>query len=560
MVPIMYVERIKRKQAGKTYTQVVLRESYRKKGAPRNSVAKRTLLNLTPYPKALQDAVALAVKDPERVLDMCASGEFELFEGKSVGAVWAIAKVADRLGITKSLGRGREAGLAMWQIIARVLEQGSRLSAVRLHETHALAECVGLEKGFNEDDLYKNLAWLSDRQPSIEKRLFNFRHGGDAQPSLFLYDVTSTYLEGEHNVLGAYGYNRDGKRGKKQIVIGLLCDDAGGPVSVEVFAGNTQDPKTVASQIRKTAQRFNCSKVTFVGDRGMIKSGQMADLSDAGFHYITAITKPQIETLLKDGTLQLELFNEKVCQVQCDGRRLVLRRNPIRADELSAARQSKLAAIEQFVLDQNNYLCEHPKAKPETAIKRVQEKIDRLKVSAWLFVRHDGGRTLRLMTDEQALEQSARLDGCYVIVTDLDNEQADAATVHDRYKDLAHVERGFRTSKTGHLELRPVYVRNEDSTRGHVFVVMLAYLVRRELERAWRPLDMTVEEGLDALKTLCTMTVTVDDGHSLHQIPAPRPNSQQLLDALDIKMPSALPSRDIMVDTKRKLPSRRKND
>jgi hypothetical protein len=164
------------------------------------------------------------------------------------------------------------------------------------------------------------------------------------------------------------------------------------------------------------------------------------------------------------------------------------------------------------------------------------------------------------MTDEQALEQSARLDGCYVIVTDLDNEQADAATVHDRYKDLAHVERGFRTSKTGHLELRPIYVRNENSTRGHVFVVMLAYLVRRELERAWRPLDMTVEEGLDALKTLCTMTVTVDDGHSLHQIPTPRPNSQQLLDALDIKMPSALPSRNIMVDTKRKLPSRRKND
>ncbi len=560
MVPVMYVERINRKQAGKTYTQVVLRESYRKKGAPRNSVAKRTLLNLTHYPKDLQDAVALAVKEPGRVLKMCASGEFEIREGKSVGAVWVVAKVADRLGITKSLGRGREARLAMWQIIARVLEQGSRLSAVRMHETHALAECVGLEKGFNEDDLYQNLAWISDRQASIEKRLFKARHGADAKPSLFLYDVTSTYLEGDQNALGAYGYNRDGKRGKKQIVIGLLCDDAGEPVSVEVFAGNTQDPKTVASQIRKTAQRFDCSNVTFVGDRGMIKSGQMDDLSAAGFHYITAITKPQIETLLKDGALQLELFNEKVCQVQCDGRRLVLRRDPIRAEELAATRQSKREALELLVSRQNDYLSEHPKAKLETAIKRVQEKIDKLKVSSWLCAAPLGDRALRLITDEQALEKNARLDGCYVIVTDLDDEHADAKTVHDRYKDLAHVERGFRMSKTGHLELRPIYVRTEQSTRGHVFVVMLAYLIRRELERAFCPLDLTVEEGLDALKTLCSMTVTLGSGHSLHQIPTPRPQSQQLLAALAIKLPNALPMKALSVDTKRKLPTRRKNN
>jgi len=555
MVPVMYVERIKKKRTDKTYSQVVLRESYRKKGAPRNSVSKRTLLNLTRYPKVLQDAVALAVKQPERVLDLCASGVLDLREGKSVGAVWAVTKVAERLGITKALGRGRHAELALWQIVARVIEQGSRLSAVRLHETHALADVIGLERGFNEDDLYDNLAWLCQRQELIETRLFKARRG-DAKPSLFLYDVTSSYLEGDHNELAAYGYNRDGKKGKKQIVIGLLCDADGEPVSVEVFAGNTQDPKTVASQIRKTAKRFGCSDVTFVGDRGMIKSGQMEELSEAGFHYITAITKPQIEKLMKDGALQLELFDEKVCEVQCDGRRLILRRNPVRADELAASRQSKRAAIEACCERQNVYLREHPKAKTETALKHIEQKIDKLKVGAWLRVEANG-RTVCVIAEQGALEQAAKLDGCYVMVTDLDAKQADAQTIHDRYKDLARVERGFRMTKTGHLELRPIYVRSEKSTRGHVFVVMLAYLVRRELERAWSGLDLTVEEGLDALKTLCSMTVTLGNGHSLHQVPKPRPQSQQLLDALEIQVPPPLPSRTLRVATKRKLPTRR---
>ncbi len=348
------------------------------------------------------------------------------------------------------------------------------------------------------------------------------------------------------------GDNSDGKRGKKQIVIGLLCDVAGEPISVEVFAGNTQDPQTVASQIRKTAQRFACSAVTFVGDRGMIKSGQMDELSEAGFHYITAITKPQIDKLLKDGALQLELFDEKVCEVYYAGRRLVLRRNPVRASELAATRQSKRTAVEKCIEQHNAYLAQHPKAKTETARKRVQDKIAKLKVAAWLGVEADG-RALRLTSDEEALAAAARLDGCYVIVTDLHVGQADAQVVHDRYKDLAHVERGFRMSKTGHLELRPIYVRSENSTRGHVFVVMLAYLIRRELERAWAGFDLTVEEGLDALKTLCAMTVKLGSGQELHQIPAPRTQSRQLLESIDIQLPPILPHRELHVATKRTL-------
>jgi transposase len=464
-------------------------------------------------------------------------------------------QMCKRLGLTKALGQSRQAQLALWQIIARVIEQGSRLSSVRLHESHALAEVIGLDYGFNEEDLYKNLAWLSEHQQAIEKRLFKIRQGA-SKPSLFLYDVTSSYLEGQQNALGAYGYNRDGKKCKQQIVVGMLCDKQGEPVSVEVFAGNTQDPKTLASQIRKTAECFGCSEVTFVGDRGMIKHGQRQALGEAGFHYITAITKAQIEKLLKDGTLQMDLFDQEVCEIQHDSQRFVLRRNPVRAEEIANTRISKHRVVAKFVQEQNAYLAEHPKAQVETALKRVQEKITKFKISTWLHVIATG-RILKLQVNESAQQTEARLDGCYVIVSDLTTEQADTKTIHERYKDLAQVERGFRMSKTGHLELRPIYVRSEKSTRGHVFVVMMAYLIRRNLERAWSQLDLTVEEGLNALKTLCTITVKIGGTNRILRVPTPRTQSRRLLDSLNIEMPVALPHSDVHVDTKRKLTQRR---
>ena len=250
--------------------------------------------------------------------------------------MWTVIETARRLGIPKALGPGFDALLALWQVLARVLEQGSRLSAVRLAQVHAAGDVLGLRRGFDENDLYANLSWLSERQESIEKRLLAARRGGK-KPELFLYDVTSSYLEGEKNAYGAYGYNRDGKKGKQQIGIGLLCDEQGEPVSTEVFRGNTQDPQTFGAQVKKASERFGCARVTFVGDRGMIKSGQVADLSQAGFHYITAITKPQIEALLKTGVLQMELFSATLCEVEQAGVRYVLRRNPLRAEQIAAS-------------------------------------------------------------------------------------------------------------------------------------------------------------------------------------------------------------------------------
>jgi transposase len=430
---------------------------------------------------------------------------------------------------------------------------------------HAACDVLGIRRGFDENDLYENLTWLCQHQEQIERRLFAARRG-QHKPELFLYDVTSSYLEGEdirhyrtrnRDALGAYGYNRDGKKGKKQIVIGLLCDEDGAPVSTEVFRGNTQDPQTFGSQVSKASQRFGCQRVTFVGDRGMIKSGQIEELAKAGFHYITAITKPQIETLLAGGVLQMALFDESLCEVEQESVRYVLRRNPVRAEEIVRNGAGKQASVEVLVQQRNQYLAEHAKAKVGAAEKKVRAKIARLKAGAWLRV-ESAGRSLQLVTDEAAGTEAARLDGCYVIKTDLPETAASKQVVHDRYKDLTEVKMAFRTSKTVHLEMRPVHVRTEEHTRGHVLAVMLAFLIRRELSQAWQGLNVTVEEGLAQLATLCSMEVKVEGGASCLRIPTPRDGSSALLKAASVRAPEVLPHLETRVVTRKTLPERRK--
>ena len=519
----MYIVANKSSKGKKIYNSVLLRESYREGG----KVKKRTIANLSRCTPEEIAAIRLALEHKGNLADLgVLKDDVQLQEGLSVGAVWTVYQVAKRLGIEKALRKGFEGRLALWQVIARVIDQGSRLSAVRLAQIHAGCDVLEITRGFDENDLYENLAWLADNQEKIEQRLFSTRRGTD-KIEMFLYDVTSSYLEGERNFFGSYGYNRDGKKGKKQIVVGLLCDEYGEPVSAEVFAGNTQDPKTFALQIEKVAERFGCRRVTFVGDRGMIKSTQIASLPE-GFHYITAITKPQIRLLIKKGVVQLGLFDEQLHEIEDGVVRYILRRNPVRADEIAANRLSKRQSIEKKVEQKNLYLKEHQRAKVSTAAKEIRGRIERLKLDKWLHVQEQG-RALVLEVLEDSLAEEARIDGCYVIKTDLPREAADKRTVHDRYKDLALVEKAFRNCKTSFLEVRPVYVRTEKSTRGHVLTVMLAYMIVRHLQQAWEEFDLTVEEGLKQLSTLSSIELKVKDNGSCFKIPRPREQSRKLL-------------------------------
>jgi DDE family transposase len=548
----MYIDTSRIIRGGKTYTRHLLRESYRANG----KVLHRTIANVSHCSAAEIEAMRLALRHKEALEHLGTNQDaVTLKQGMSFGAVWTVYHVARRLGIEKALGTTRAGKLALWQVIARVIDHGSRLSAVRLARAHAACDVLGLGT-FDEEALYANLDWLAGAQASVEDRLFA-QHTKTKPVSLFLYDVTSSYLEGTHNALAAFGYNRDGKKGKRQIVIGLLCDEEGHPVSIAVFPGNTQDPQTFAAQINTVKARFGVTEITFVGDRGMIKGQQIADLAKSGFHYITAITKPQIEKLLRTGTFQMDLFEQELAEVLADeGLRYVLRRNPVRAQEVRETRQAKLATLQALVAKHNQYLTDHPRANAQGALQKLVASAKKLRIADWVELTLED-RSLTLTVKASVQQEEAKLDGCYVLKTDLTPQQAHKEIVHDRYKDLASVEQAFRICKTAHLEVRPIFLRLEARTRAHAFVVMLAYQIIQYLASCWSPLDFTVEEGLQALATLCLVEVSPTNAPSYHCIPTPRDAIAPLLHRADIKLPKAFSLSGTRVSTKKKLQSER---
>src|SRR5262245_12710459 len=552
MVATMYIDTSRITRGGKTYTRHLLRESYRSHG----KVLHRTIANVSQCSEAEIAALRLALRHKEDLEHLgTIQDAVTLKQGLSFGAVWTVYHVARRLGIEQALGTTREGKLALWQVIARVIDQGSRLSAVRLAMTHAACDVLGVGP-FDEDALYEKLDWLASAQATVEDRLYAQRTQS-TPVTLFLYDVTSSYLEGAHNELAAFGYNRDGKKGKRQIVIGLLCDEDGHPVSIEVFPGNTADPHTFAAQLEKVKVRFGVTAITFVGDRGMIKGQQVEDLATQGFHYITAITKPQIEKLLRTGTLQMDLFDQELAEVLADeGLRYVLRRNPVRAQDVRDTRHAKLATLQAQVAKKNQYLTDHPRAKVQGAVHQLVASAQKLRIAAWVELTVEE-RSITLAINEDAQTEAAKLDGCYVLKTDLTPQQAHKELVHDRYKDLASVEQAFRTCKTAHLEVRPIFLRREARTRAHAFVVMLAYQIIQYLTTCWSPLDITVEEGLHALTTLCLVEVSPKHAPSYHCIPTPRDTIARLLHSADITLPKAFSLSGVRVSTKKKLQSER---
>lgn len=548
----MYVDISQSIQNGKVYKRFLLRESYREKG----KVKHRTIANISKCSEKEIQAIKLALKHKNDLTSLDSlKGTLKTKQGLSIGAIIVLKALADRLHITKALGNSTHGKLALWQVMARIIDQGSRLSAVRLAGTHAACDLLNLDS-FNEDDLYENLDWLCKQQEKIEKQLFWLRYKSSKPPRLFLYDVTSSYLEGMNNEFADWGYNRDGKKGKLQIVIGLLTDGEGVPVSVEVFKGNTHDTKTFLNQIKKLAGRFAIEEVTVVGDRGMIKSAQIKALKEERFGYISALTKPQIEKLTKRGVIQLDLFSEQVCEVENDGIRYILRRNPVRAEEIEKTREEKIKKVRTEIKNRNEYLAKHKRAKVTVAKSKIELLITKLKIRSCAKVDIEG-RGLSLHVDEKQKEEAKVLDGCYVIKTELKKTEISAEMAHQRYKDLAQVEYGFRTIKTGLLETRPVYVRKEERTRGHVFVVMLSYIIVHELRELWVEMDMTVQEAIKELSTITCDEIRLS-GTSFHQIPQPRDLGATLIRLSNVSLPVALPSRNVKVATRKKLPERRK--
>lgn len=515
---------------------ILLRESFREQG----KVRTRTLCNLTHWAPERLEALRRALK-----------GDFDGFvddrdpvSGPIFGALFVLKKISDRLGLTEGLGKHRLARLVLFLVLARVAHQGSRLSAVRWKENHAVSETLGLSR-FTEDDLYDALDWVAKEQEKIEHRLYRkYVINHDVAPALVLYDVTSSYLEGTQNELGEFGYNRDGKRGKKQIVIGLLTAADGEPLAVKVFAGNTSDPKTVADQVKVLKDRFGISEVVFIGDRGMVKASGKVTLSEAGFKYITAITDPQIRRLIKSNVIQLNGFDETIHEVEHGKVRLILCRNEATRLKEERRREDKLRKLKERVEKRNQFVLQSGRAKPEAGLRSLMSWSKTHKLTSFVTLSLKD-REIIVEIDVATQVDAALLDGCYVLETDVPCQLMEAKTVHDRYMDLETVERDIRTMKTTLLEVRPIFLRKAGRTRGHVFVATLALKVVREMRRLLvaefgttndDKMAVTLEDALAALSRLCLQTYHTRET-AITRLPRPDERQKRILQALRVSLP-----------------------
>lgn len=521
----MHIQQMRTKVGNKTYVSLLLRESYR----DGKKVKKRTLANLTNWDPELVATLESCLKG-RRLVD---ADSIESGPGRAFGASFVFASLAKSLKLPDALGNSRQGRLALMMAVLRPIKPVSKLGTVAMAQNQAVEELLGIS-AFDEDDLYGSLDWLEQNQNSIEDALFRSR-AGQCQ-TLFLYDVTSSYVEGQQNELAKYGYNRDKKAGKKQIVIGLLKDEHGLPISVQVFEGNTLDHKTVSDQIKKLKERFGVKRVVMIGDRGMLKQAQIEELGAFEWNYITALTKPQVESLLEQGIIQLDLFDEKICQVEQEGRRLILRRNPKRAEEVGANRQSRLEKFLTTVKEANEKLSKGLRADAQKSFQKVSAAVVRYKLEKFVLLRLEN-RSISVEVDDERIQATKQLDGCYALVTDLDQKDCSAETVHARYKDLAQVESAFRLLKSS-LDVRPMWHRRADRTRGHVFVAMLSLLLLEEFQRQIHELDTTTEAAIDALNNIQLSELRIGK-EIVKRLPSTlRTDQTAILKALNLNLPS----------------------
>ena len=483
----MYVTRVPNRSSPPA---VLLRESYRDGG----KVKTRTLANLTAWPDAKVEALRLVLKGETAIVS---KDELRIERSLPHGHVAAVLGMARKLGLDKLLARvpSRLAKLVLAMIVARVIEPAAKLATARQLATETAAHSLGavLELGaVDEDELYAALDLLGEAQPKIEVVLAK-RHLRDG--CLVLYDLTSSYLEGRHCELGRFGYSRDGKKDKLQIVFGLLCAADGCPVAVEVFEGNTGDPSTLAVQVTKLKERFGLSRVVLVGDRGMITAARIEEnLAPAGLDWLTALRAPAIQALAADnGPLQFTLFDERdmaeIASPDYPGERLIVCRNKALAAERARKREELLAATEAELARIK------ARVEREAASLRGKDKIG-LKVGAVLGKRKMAKHFELTIADtsfsysrnEASIRKEAALDGFYVLRTNVPAETLDTAAVVSTYKSLAQVERAFRSVKTVDLEVRPIHHRLAGRVRAHVFLCMLAYYVTWHMRKALAPL------------------------------------------------------------------------
>ena len=485
----VHVATTRRRHKDKVYETHLLRRTYREGG----KVKHETLGNLSHLPAEALELVRGVLRG-ETYLP--AHARFEVVRSLPHGHVAAVLGSFRKSGLEKAMAsRGsRMRDLVAAMVVARVLEPGSKLATARGLSPETAASSLGEVLGLGaveEDELYAALDWLVARQPKIETKLAQKHlHEG----CLVLYDLSSSYYTGHHCDLARFGYSRDRKRGFPQIEYGLLCNREGCPVAVEVFEGNTADPATVKVQIDKLTRRFGLKRVVMVGDRGMLTEIRIREeLKPAGLDWISALRGPAIQRLAQAGALQLSLFDEQdlaeITSPAFPGERLIACRNPLLAEERVRKREALIQATEAAFL------------KIVVATQRPRAPLrDRAKIglrAGRILNRYKVGKYFRLtITDtafaytrvEERIARDAAVDGLYIIRTSLSEAAMGAEETVRAYKDLARVERAFRSLKSVDLKIRPIYHRRSDRVRAHVFLCMLAYYVEWHMRQPLAPL------------------------------------------------------------------------
>jgi transposase len=477
------------------YQTHLLRRSFREGATVRNE----TLANLSHLPAPVVELIRRGLRGEQ----LCSVQErFEVVASRHHGHVEAVLTTMRRLGVEPLIASrpSRQRDLVVAMVAARILAPTSKLATTRWWRTTTLPALLGVDDA-TEDDCYEAMDWLLARQGGIEKKLAA-RHL--QAEGLVLFDLTSSYFEGQTCPLAARGHNRDGKRGKLQVNYGLLTTALGIPVAVSVFKGNTADSTTVLGQVHKVREQFGLRRVVVVGDRGMIAQKQITALREIdGMQWITALRSEAIRELVEQGHVQLGLFDQRnlfeLTHPDYPGERLVACRNPELAKSRAHTRQSLLAATMRE-LDIVCGMVKRGRLKGQAAIGvRVGKVVNKYKVAKH-FVLEIGANEFRYRIDEEQVQREAALDGMYVIRTSLAARAMSAADAVRSYKQLSNVERAFRCYKTIDLKVRPIHHRIEDRVRAHIFLCLLAYYVEWHMIDAWRPL-LFGDEDQQAKKT-----------------------------------------------------------
>ena len=484
----MYIERVPNRNSRPA---ILLREGWREG----KKTCKRTIANLTNWPENKVEALRLLLKGEPMV---SAREAFAVERTIPHGHVEAVLGTIKKLGLDSIIfsKRCRERDLVIAMIAERLIRPCSKLATTRFWHTTTLAEELNVSDA-DEDDLYDAMDWLLTRQGRIEKKLAA-RHL--LEGSLVLYDVTSSYYEGRTCPLARFGHNRDRKKGKLIIVYGLLTDEVGRPVSVEVYPGNTGDPSTVPDQVEKLRKRFGLCRVVLVGDRGMLTQTQVDKIKDyPGLGWISALRSRAIRKLVDGGSLQMSLFDEKnlaeIHSPEFSNERLVACYNPILAEERRQKREKLLAATEkglEKIVKEVARRTKTPLDKAEIG-KKVGKVINRYKVGKHFEIMIKDC-AFSFSRKEESIRRESELDGIYVIRTSEPAERISAEDTVRSYKRLEQVESAIKCMKGIDLLVRPIHHRTEDHVRAHIFLCMLAYYVEYHMRKALAPLLFEDEE------------------------------------------------------------------